>query len=93
MAFPTFPPLRLRRAEYYLYAEIGGGPLSRIIRSGILSETPHPSLEHTQEGIYHTIGRALTIRQGGCGFLQPVLQPGRPGHSFCRSPRHAEMLR
>ena len=27
MAFPTFPPLRLRLAEYYLYAEYGGRPV------------------------------------------------------------------
>lgn len=26
MAFPTFPPLRLRLAEYHLYAENGGRP-------------------------------------------------------------------
>ena len=36
IAFPTFPPLRLRRAEYYLYAENGGRPAALDIASGMV---------------------------------------------------------
>lgn len=51
MAFPTFPPLRLRLAEYYWYAENGGRPIRRT-RQDEVSLTTQQRLDKTQSPLH-----------------------------------------
>ena len=77
--------------------------LSRMIRTGILSESPETSLDNLQKGIYRTVGRALAIRQldaGSCNGCELEIQAlNNPyynlegqGIHFVASPRHADLL-
>lgn len=78
--------------------------VSRMVRTGILSESRPPSREEEyQDEIFRTIGRALTIRQvdaGSCNGCELEIQAlnnpyynleGR-GIKFVASPRHADLL-
>ena len=79
--------------------------LSRMVRTGILTETPAaaPRTDELQRGIYRILGRALCIRHvdaGSCNGCELELQAlNNPyynlegmGIKFVASPRHADLL-
>ncbi|HEV2278442.1 MAG TPA: hypothetical protein VGS02_09715 [Acidobacteriaceae bacterium] len=81
--------------------------LSRMVRTGILTESPAntapPVLEHLQTGLWRILGRALCIREvdaGSCNGCEleihalnnPYYNLEGLGIRFVASPRHADLL-